>query len=68
MVLTQFMKSVTLYIKSTNMREFPLPISCGYGSKGQWKVPVSRNNHTLTVILYRYNTFIPVYIHLLSFL
>ena len=35
--------------------------------KGQWKLPVSRNNHTLTVLLYRYNTFMPVYLHLLSF-
>ena len=33
--------------------------------KGQWKLPVSR---TLTVLLYRYNTFMPVYLHLLSFL
>ena len=24
--------------------------------------------HTLTVLLYRYNTFMPVYLHLLSFL
>ena len=30
-------------------------------------LPVSRNNHTLTVLLYRYNTFMPVYLHLLSF-
>ena len=25
------------------------------------------HNHTLTVLLYRYNTFMPVYLHLLSF-
>ena len=25
------------------------------------------HNHTLTVLLYRYNVFIPVYLHLLSF-
>ena len=30
-------------------------------------LPVSRNYHTLTVLLYRYNTFMPVYLHLLSF-
>ena len=28
---------------------------------------VSRNNHTFTVLLYRYNTFMPVYLHLLSY-
>ena len=42
----------------------PLEINMG---KGQWKQPVSRNNHTLTVLLYRYNTFMPAYLHLLSF-
>ena len=31
--------------------------------KGQWKLSVSRNNHTLTVLLYRYNTFMFVYLH-----
>ena len=34
--------------------------------KGQWKLPVSRNNHIITVLFYRYNTFMPVYLHLLS--
>ena len=37
-------------------------------ARGQWKLPVSSNSHTLTVLLYRYNTFRPVYLHLLSFL
>ena len=36
-------------------------------AKGQWKLPVSRNNYSLTVLLNRYNTFMPVYLHLLSF-
>ena len=29
---------------------------------------ISQNNHTLTVLLYRYNIFMPVHLHLLSFL
>ena len=42
----------------------------GQGNKhgrGLWLLSVSRNNHTLTILLYRYNTFMPVYLHLLSF-
>ena len=42
----------------------PREISMG---KGEWILPVSRNDHTLTVLLYRYNTFMPVYLHLLIF-
>ena len=54
-------------------RKFPLPRAQVYFQreinmgKGEWLLPVSRNNHTLTVLLYRYNTFMPVYLHLLSF-
>ena len=36
--------------------------------KGEWILPVSRNNHTLTVLLYRYNTFMSVHLLLLSIL
>ena len=43
----------------------PLEINMG---KGEWLLPVSQNNHTLTVLLYRYNTFMSVHLHLLSFL
>ena len=35
--------------------------------KGEWSLPVSRNNHTLTVLLYRYNTFMSVHLHLFNF-
>ena len=36
--------------------------------QGWWLLPVSRNNHTITVLLYLYNTFMSVYLHLLSFI
>ena len=31
--------------------------------KGESLLPASLNNHTLTVLLYRYNTLMPVYLH-----
>ena len=34
------------------------------GNKHGRGVMDTRNNHTLTVLLYRYNTFMPVYLHL----
>ena len=36
--------------------------------QGEWLLPVSRNDHTLSVLLYRKNTFMSVHLHLLSFL
>ena len=35
--------------------------------KGEWILLVCRNNHTQTDLLYRYNTFMSVHLHLLSF-
>ena len=44
---------------------FPIATSPGLYPHAQH---VSRNNHTLTVLLYRYNTSMPVYWRLLSLL
>ena len=35
--------------------------------QGGWILPVSRNKHTSTVLLYRYNIFMSVHSHLLNF-
>ena len=47
---------------------YTAPLEINLGS-GQWKLPryLYPENHTLTVLLYRYNTFMPVYLHLLSY-
>ena len=57
-------------------RQLPLPetrfISRGVAEgnihgQGALQTACVRNNHTLTVLLCRYNAFMPVHLHLLSF-
>ena len=49
-------------------RQFPVPQAYVYfQGKGEWLLTVSRINSTFTVLLYRYDTFMSVYLHLLSF-
>ena len=48
-----------------------ISLGCASGNKpglGAMETAYIPHNHTLTVLLYRYNTFMPVYVHLLNFL